>query len=249
MPACKIISYPQPISYADALVEQYRLQDELLAGTGTDKLLLLEHTPTITVGRGSLPTDLLRSREDLKADGIDVVDTDRGGEITYHCPGQLVAYPILNLEHYGRDLHAYLRNLEEVIIQTIGHFGIEGHRDPGFTGVWTGSAPPLPSEERAPSPQGIIPVRGGPGEGLGVRDRKIAAIGIKARRWVTMHGIALNIDDDLTPFRRDFVPCGISDRGVTSITEELRRRGQDSHVDRSQVEPVFVDAFRAIFDC
>ena len=216
MPICKIVSYPVPISYADALAEQYRLVDALLDGSGVDTLMLLEHTPTITVGRGSLPDDLLRTREELAVDGIDVVDTDRGGEITYHGPGQLVAYPIVNLEKLGRDLHLYLRNLEETIIRTIVRFNIDGHRDPGFTGVW-------------------------------VDNRKIAAIGIKARRWVTMHGIALNIDADLTPFRRDFVPCGIHDRGVTSIGEELARRGDSREVRRVDVEQGFVEEFCRVF--
>ena len=211
MPTCKIISYPEPISYARGLVEQNRILDALLTGDGVDTLMLLEHKPTITVGRGSVPTDLLRTHEELRADGIDVVETDRGGEITYHGPGQLVAYPILNLEAHGRDLHQYLRKLEETIIRTIAHFGIDGGRDPGYTGVWTSN-------------------------------RKIAAIGIKARRWVTMHGIALNVDDDLTPFRRDFVPCGISDRGVTSMQEEL-----DAPITRADIEPVFISQFCKIF--
>ena len=231
MPTCKIVSYPGLVTYAEALAEQYRLVDALLAGDGVDTMLLLEHTPTITVGRGSVPSDLLRTREALQADGIDVVDTDRGGEITYHGPGQLVAYPILNLDTRGRDLHAYLRNLEETIIRTIARFGIDGKRDPGFTGVWV-DADPLSLEWR-----------GVGGEG----SRKIAAIGIKARRWVTMHGIALNVDADLTPFRRDFVPCGIHDRGVTSIAQELSAKNGSIQVKRSDVERVFSEEFLAVF--
>lgn len=217
MPTCNIVSLPGLVPYADALAEQCRRQDELLSGNGADTLILLEHAPTITVGHGSDPADLLRSPELLARDGIDIVETDRGGEITYHGPGQLVAYPILDLERHGRDLHAYLRNLEEIIIRTIAQFGIDGRRDPGYTGVW-------------------------------MNDRKIAAIGIKARRWVTMHGIALNVDTDLTPFRRDIVPCGIKDRGVTSIAEEWKRADRQETVTRVDVEPVFVAEFRKVFD-
>lgn len=220
MLTCDIVSHPDPISYADALGEQLRRQDALLDGSSQDTLLLLEHTPTITVGRASTPSDLLRTREELRADGIDVVETDRGGEITYHGPGQFVAYPILNLENHGRDLHAYLRKLEETIIRTIARFGIDGHRDPGFTGVWVGN---------------------------GNEERKIAAIGIKARRWVTMHGIALNVDNDLTPFRRDIVPCGIADRGVTSVAEEYARAGRPGAPGRLDIERAFVEEFLTVF--
>jgi lipoyl(octanoyl) transferase len=217
MTSCHIVSYTGLVTYADTLAEQYRRLDACLATGEGDTLLLLEHPPTITIGHSSREGDLLRSEAELRADGIDVVETDRGGEITYHCPGQLVGYPILNLEHHRRDLHAYLRNLEEVIIRTLANFGISAGRVPGLTGVWT-------------------------------KGRKIAAIGIKARRWVTMHGFALNIDNDLTPFRRDFVPCGIRDRDVTSMQEVLTEGGNGGRsVTRADVEPVIIAEFCAVF--
>ncbi len=138
---------------------------------------------------------------------------DRGGEITYHAPGQLVGYPILDLREHGQDLHRYLRDIEEVIIRALGILGVSAGREPGLTGVWTNNS-------------------------------KIAAIGIKVSRWVTMHGFALNIDPDLAPMRRDFVPCGIRDRGVTSLAECLPH----SYLARADIEPLVLQAFLDVFD-
>ena len=178
-----------------------------------DTLLLLEHPPTITLGRGSHEADLLTDEASLRARGIGVERVDRGGEVSYHGPGQLVGYPILDLRGHGQDLHRYLRDLEEVLIRTLGVWGLEGKRVPGRTGVW-------------------------------VQDRKIAAIGIKVSRWVSMHGWALNITTDLTPFREDFVPCGIRDRDVISLAELL---GDRCPV-RAEVESTAVSAFAEVFD-
>ncbi len=169
---------------------QMRLVGERQQSQIPDTLLLLEHPPTITLGRGSREADLLTSEAQLARQGIAVERVDRGGEITYHAPGQLVGYPILDLRAHGQDLHKYLRDLEEALIRTLGALGLEAAREPGLTGVWTGGC-------------------------------KIAAIGIKVSRWVAMHGFALNINPDLEPMRRDFVPCGIRDRGVTSLAECL----------------------------
>lgn len=177
-----------------------------------DTLLLLEHNPVITVGRGiDSSEELLANREELSERGIDLIETDRGGRITYHAPGQLVGYPILDLAHNPgeRDLHRYLRRLEETIIETMGAFGVEGRRIEGLTGVWVGG-------------------------------RKIAAIGIKVSRWVTMHGFAINIDCDLAVFRRDIVPCGIKDKDVTSLAE------CGVAATRSAVEAQLVKSFCAI---
>ncbi len=137
---------------------------------------------------------------------------DRGGEITYHGPGQLVGYPILDLRQHGQDLHQYLRDLEEVMIQTLAVYGLSGERVAGRTGVW-------------------------------VEERKIAAIGIKVSRWVSLHGFALNITTDLTPFRRDIVPCGIHDRDVTSLAELL----PGGCPNRVEVEAATVAAFADVF--
>ena len=176
-----------------------------------DTLILLEHAPVITIGRGSRDsTDLLTSEAALHARGIELVETDRGGEMTYHGPGQLVGYPILSLEARGKDLHRYLRDLEQTVIDTLAHFGVTAGRIAGLTGVW-------------------------------VDDAKICAMGIKVTRWVTMHGFALNIDPDMTPFRRDIIPCGIQDHGVTSLAE----LGVTST--RDGVEEVYIAQFAGVF--
>jgi len=214
MPVCRIISYANPVPYPLALAEQYALAQRRQAGEIPDTLLLMEHPPTITLGRGSDEVDLLTTDAELSRRGITVERIDRGGEITYHGPGQLVGYPILDLRQHGQDLHKYLRDLEEVLIRTLGIYGLSGERVPGRTGVW-------------------------------VENRKIAAIGIKVSRWVSLHGWALNISTELTPFRQDFVPCGISDRDVTSLAEQLPGRCPT----RADVETYVIAAFADIFHC
>ncbi|MBE8969302.1 lipoyl(octanoyl) transferase LipB [Nostocales cyanobacterium LEGE 12452] len=149
-----------------------------------DVLILLEHPPVYTLGQGS-NSDFLKF--DIDKDQYDVHRVERGGEVTYHCPGQLVGYPILNLQRYRKDLHWYLRQLEEVIIRVLAVYGLQGERIPAFTGVW-------------------------------LQERKVAAIGIKVSRWITMHGFALNVCPDMTGFER-IVPCGISDKPVGSLAE------------------------------
>jgi len=213
MPLCRIITIPESVPYADALAQQYALVRSRQAGEIPDTLLLLEHPPTITLGRGSVEADLRVSQAELNQRGVALERVDRGGEITYHAPGQLVGYPVLDLREHGQDLHRYLRDLEEVLILTLAHFGLRGERIPGLTGVW-------------------------------VENRKIAAIGIKVSRWVCMHGLALNIDVGLTPFRRDFVPCGIADRDVTSLAELL----PGDCPTRSEVEAVLLRSFAQIFE-
>ncbi len=209
---CRIISCREPVPYADALLWQYDLVRRRQAGETGDTLLLLEHPPTITLGRGSAEADLLTDEAALARRGVAVERVDRGGEITAHMPGQIVGYPILDLRRHGQDLHRYLRDLEEVIIRVLAIYGLAGSRIPGLTGVW-------------------------------VQDAKIAAIGIKVSRWVSMHGFALNVNPDLTPMRRDFVPCGIRDRGVTSLAE-LRPGAAPG---RPDVEAHLVKAFAEVF--
>jgi len=213
LPTCHVISSTEPVPYRTALALQYALAERRQRGEIPDTLLLLEHPSVITLGRGSREADLLTDEADLKARGIAVERVDRGGEISYHGPGQLVGYPILDLRGHGQDLHRYLRDLEEMIIQTLAVYGLQGERVPRRTGVW-------------------------------VQDRKIAALGIKVSRWVSMHGWALNITTDLTPFRRDIVPCGISDRDVTSLAELLP--GQTPA--RAEVEKTLLAAFAEIFE-
>jgi len=213
MPSLQFISYSGLVPYQEALDLQYDLQKQRQAESIPDTVLLLEHPPTITLGRRTNVSDLFTQKEDLERLGIDLVEIDRGGEITAHGPGQLVAYPILDLRLHGQDLHKYLRDLEQVLIATLASVDIAAGTKSGLTGVW-------------------------------VDDKKIAAMGIKVSKWVSMHGIALNICNDLTTFRRDFVPCGIREFDVTSITELL----PNSHLTRSDIEPQFVCAFRSIFD-
>lgn len=207
-----MISYPAPVPYAEALRQQYALVRCRQAGEIEDTLLLLEHPPTITLGRGTEAADLLTDRETLESRGVTVVETDRGGEITYHAPGQIIGYPILDLRDHGQDLHRYLRDLEDVLIRTLAEYSLIGERIPGLTGVWVNGA-------------------------------KIAAIGIKVSRWVTMHGFALNVALDLAPMRRDFIPCGIRDRGVTSLAEQ--RPGVVPS--RAAVESALIAAFADVF--
>ena len=174
-----IVPYIAAWNYQKFLVAE-RLENPELP----DRLILLEHPEVYTLGTGA-------SKEFLHFDPSNsdrkVYRIERGGEVTYHCPGQLVGYPILNLRYYQRDLHWYLRQLEEVIILVLSNYNLEGYRIPGLTGVW-------------------------------LEEKKIAAIGIKVRRWITMHGFAINICPDLTGFQA-IVPCGIKDRSVGSLAE------------------------------
>lgn len=193
----------------------YRLQGELVeqvaAGQRPGVLLLLEHDHVVTLGRSTKAYHLLVDKERLGALGVSVHETNRGGSATYHGPGQLVGYPILPTRSFGGDLHRYLRMLEEVLIRTVGSFGLLAGRVPGLTGVWIG-------------------------------DRKVAAIGVGVRHWVTMHGFALNVDPDLNYFGL-IVPCGISDRTVTSMRRELGRR-----IEMSDVVAELVRCFSEVFD-
>ncbi len=173
------------IPYSDALLWQRTLLAERIKNPSLeDVLILLEHPPVYTLGQGA-------SSEFLKFDSTksmyEVHRVERGGEVTYHCPGQLVGYPILNLQRYRKDLHWYLRQLEEVLICTLKIYGLQGERNPGFTGVW-------------------------------LEGHKVAAIGIKVSRWITMHGFALNVCPDMTGFEH-IVPCGIADKPVGSLAQ------------------------------
>jgi len=172
-----------------------------------DVLILLEHPPVYTLGQGST-TNFLKF--DPAHTEHELVRIERGGEVTYHCPGQLVGYPILNLTYYQKDLHWYLRQLEEVVIQVLAVYGLEGTRIVGMTGVW-------------------------------VSDRKVAAIGIKVSRWITMHGFALNVCPDLSGFEQ-IVPCGIADRAVGSL-EQFIPGIQVAEV-REQVAIAFAKVFQ-----
>lgn len=174
-----------------------------------DLLILLEHPPVITLGRSSGRQHLLWTDTALQVSGIDCVDTRRGGDITLHNPGQMVGYPIVDLNHFDRDLHLYLRRLEEVLVCTLADFGIFAHTLEGRTGVW-------------------------------VSNRKIASIGVAVRRWISYHGFALNIDNDLSIFQA-IVPCGLKDVAMTSMARELA-----GPVDKPQVATSLIRHFGRI---
>jgi lipoyl(octanoyl) transferase len=199
--------------YADALDLQRQLVEERKADRIDDVLLLVEHPHVLTLGvRGDGGrSHILATAEGLASQGIGVFETGRGGDITYHGPGQIVGYPIISLTPDRRDVHRYVRDLEEVLIRTAGEYGVAGGRIDGLTGVWVG-------------------------------DEKLAAIGVRISRWVTSHGFAFNVTTDLDYFNL-IVPCGIADRGVTSLHKLLGHA-----VDRGDVEQHLVRHFCRVFN-
>lgn len=194
--------------YLESLTWQRSLLSERIQDTSLDDvLILLEHPPVYTLGQGATPEFL---KFDPENSTYDVYRVERGGEVTYHCPGQLVGYPILNLRRYRQDLHWYLRQLELVLIQTLKFYGLQGERIPPFTGVW-------------------------------LEGRKVAAIGIKVSRWITMHGFALNVCPDMAGFEH-IVPCGISDKPVASLAEWI------PGITCSEVRYRVAQSFAEVFD-
>lgn len=180
-------------------------------------LFFVEHPPVFTLGKSGDENHLLLNQEKLAEKGVDYFKINRGGDITYHGPGQVVAYPIFDLDHFFTDIHKYLRYLEEAIILTIADYGIEGGRIDGLTGVW------VDADQTEIS-------------------RKIAALGVKCSRWVTMHGLALNVNTDLDYFNM-IVPCGIDDRDVTSIEREVGKK-----VDMEEVKSKLLLNLQNVFD-
>ncbi len=197
------------VPYREAEAIQHRLLARRQAGEIADVLLLLEHPPVYTRGRRSLPEELPMGAAWYEAQGIEVLDTDRGGLVTYHGPGQLVAYPIVDLEPYGGDVHEYVRGLERAMIEALARHGVEATTYEGLTGVWTVGEPP---------PQPRAALEAGPPSGEPAR--KVGSIGIHVSRGVTTHGLAVNVSNDLQPFEW-VVPCGIGGVAMTSVTREL----------------------------
>jgi lipoyl(octanoyl) transferase len=204
------------VEYADGLVLQQRLVEDRRAGRIGDTLVLLEHPPVVTLGvrARQSSSNIIASPSELEAAGVRVFEAGRGGDVTYHGPGQLVGYPILDLRPDRCDVHQYVRDLEGALIDAIGAIGIAGVRVNGLSGVWVG-----PSE----------------------REEKIAAIGVRISRWITSHGFALNVSSNLDHFKL-IVPCGIADRGVTSVERVLGRA-----VDSRQIENAVVEAMARRF--
>jgi lipoyl(octanoyl) transferase len=198
-------------------IKSARFQNEP-AGLGPIEhfLFLCQHPHVYTLGKSGFMENLLINDERMKDLDVTFYKTNRGGDITYHGPGQMVAYPVLDLEQYYTDLGKYMRSLEEAIILTLKEYGIESGRLPGSTGVWLDA-----DNEKA---------------------RKICAMGVRSSRWITMHGLALNVNSDLQFFNY-IVPCGIVDKGVTSMERELGRK-----VDEDEVKRIFVEQFAHVFE-
>lgn len=196
--------YTPALEWQRSLVEARRQNLYL-----NDVLILLEHPPVYTVGQSSNP-DFLKF--DPNESQYELHCIERGGEVTHHCPGQVVGYPILNLNYYRKDLHWYLRQLEEVIIRVLAVYGLAGTRIPELTGVW-------------------------------VKDRKLAAIGIKVSRWITMHGFALNVNPDLSGFDR-IIPCGIADKAVGSLAQFVP--GITTDEVKREIEIAFAEVFEVL---
>ena len=199
------------VAYADAHALQERLVEARKAGRIGDTLLLLEHPKVITLGRAAKRENVLLSGSALEQDGYQLFETGRGGDVTFHGPGQLVGYPIVDLSPDRQDVRRYVRDLEETMIRVCADYGISATRSDGFNGTW-------------------------------VENRKIGAVGVRISQWVTMHGFALNVNTELAAFSA-IVPCGISDRGVTSLARELGRE-----VELAEVEERAAAHFARLFD-
>ncbi len=205
-------SWQGTVPYADALARQQELVLQRRTGRIDDTLLLLEHPHVITLGTSAHAENILLDEAQRAARGIECFETGRGGDVTYHGPGQLVGYPILDLKPDRCDLHRYVRDIEEVIIRALAHFDVRASRIAGLTGVW-------------------------------VDDRKIAAIGVRVSSgWITSHGFAFNVATDLSYFDA-IVPCGIRDRGVTSLQQLLGARAPDVRAVGSVVARAFARVF------
>lgn len=199
------------IDYSEAWELQKKIHQKRVEKRIDDVLLLLEHPHTYTLGKTAHKEHLIGSDEYLKEKNISVFEIDRGGDITYHGPGQIVGYPVICLSDWKEDSHKYLRALEQVIIDVLAEFEIAAGRNEKYTGVW-------------------------------IDERKIAAIGIKISRWVTMHGFAFNIKPDLSLFK-GIVPCGISDKDVTSLYQEVKKE-----ISIQNLKTTLLEKFVFVFD-
>ena len=215
MLAAHLLELPGLTPYGEAFALQRSLAEDVKAGVRPDTVILLEHEPVVTLGRRTDEAAELHVPEGVD---VEVVETNRGGKSTYHGPGQLVCYPILDLKRHGRDLRKYVRDLEQAIVGTLAGFGLEGVTYEGLTGVWM------------PPSRGVGP-------------RKIASIGVHASRWVTTHGYALNVDLDPAPFTEWITACGLEDAQFTSMAAEL---GRPLAVEA--VKPAAVEAIADVFD-
>ena len=200
------IPYPQAVDWQNEIIKKMKAD-----ASAPNHLILLEHPPVFTIGRRGTENNILAGKNRLEKEGIEIHHTNRGGDITYHGPGQIVGYPIMRLQDFGKDIHRSLRAIEEVLITTLKTFGIDSGRWPKYTGVWVG-------------------------------DEKIAAIGIAITRWITFHGWALNVNPNLNHFGL-ILPCGIRDKGVTSMEKVLRKT-----LDAARVRKALTESFSEVFN-
>ena len=219
--------------YGEALALQRDLVEQRKAGAIPDTLLLLQHPHVLTLGvKGDGGrSHILAPGDELRSLGVEVHETGRGGDVTYHGPGQIVGYPIVDLDPDRRDVHRYVRDLEEVMIRVCASYGVTAGRIPGLTGAWVrvdGEASGSSESDGQARSSG--------------RAEKIGAIGVRISRWVTSHGFAFNVSTDLEFFRL-IVPCGIEDRGVTSLEREV-----GAEIPLREVEARFVHTMGAVFD-
>ncbi len=221
------------MSYADALEVQRAVARARISGDiDQDVLLLVEHPHVVTLGRSAKGRTLTASPQLLTAKGVELFEVDRGGDVTYHGPGQLVGYPIFDLKRHKQDLHWYLRQVEEALIVALRHWGLTGGRSAGYTGVWVNLPTQASDAERA----SVDHSRSGA--------RKIASIGVHARDWVTWHGFALNVSTDLSYFEL-MIPCGIDGVEMTSISREVGQRLGD--VTLEETSQAVTAAFASVF--
>ncbi|NLB55847.1 MAG: lipoyl(octanoyl) transferase LipB [Lentisphaerae bacterium] len=206
-----IIFIDEPVPYKESLLEQEKLAIARLENRISDTILFLEHHAVITRGVRAKDENLLCSKEVLATKGIMLEDTPRGGDVTYHGPGQLVVYPIIKLSKPKADIRGYINKLEEVAIKTVGKYNIDAFRRTGMTGVWTESG-------------------------------KIAAIGVRVKRWVVFHGMSLNVAPDLSHYD-NIVPCGLNGEKVTSLSKLL-----NTSIEVKQVRSTMADCFAEVFD-
>ena len=204
------------VPYADALeLQRAAARARITGAIPQDLLILVEHPPVVTLGRSSRDHHLVASAELLRARGVELFEVERGGDVTFHGPGQLVGYPIVDLKRHRQDLHWYLRQVEQALIQALGTYGVDAERSAGYTGVWVG-------DDRG--------------------SRKLASIGVHARDWVTWHGFALNVTTDLSYFDL-IVPCGIAGVTMTSLAREAGVTELPLHDVGERVAAAFGDVF------
>jgi lipoate-protein ligase B len=199
------------VDYGKAYAFQKDILEKRIQGEVPDTLILLEHEPVFTVGRSGSAENILLRDEERIAEGIDLREVDRGGDVTYHGPGQVVAYPVFDLNGYGKDVHRFIRSLEEVVIRVLNGYGLSARRIAGFTGVWVG-------------------------------EKKAASIGIGVRKWVSFHGLSLNVALEMRHF--SFInPCGMDSGKMTSMKELLER-----DISVTEVQEEVIDKFGEVFE-